>query len=53
MSETVGDFVVNRLHAWGVDRVYGDPDAWDTVKQSIKGIAIAYRERVKELADRS
>ena len=27
----------------------GDPDAWETVKQSIKGLASAYKERVKEL----
>ena len=25
MSQTVGDFVVNRLHEWGVTRVYGYP----------------------------
>ena len=31
----------------------GDPDAWETVKQSIKGMAVSYRERLKELAGRS
>lgn len=25
MSQTVGDFVVERLHAWGVLRVFGYP----------------------------
>src|SRR6201747_2252982 len=25
MSETVGDFLVERLHAWGVRRIYGYP----------------------------
>jgi len=25
MGETVGDFVVKRLHAWGVERIYGYP----------------------------
>ena len=25
MSETVGDFVVHRLHAWGIHRLYGYP----------------------------
>jgi pyruvate dehydrogenase (quinone) len=25
MSETVGDFLVDRLHAWGVRRIYGYP----------------------------
>jgi pyruvate dehydrogenase (quinone) len=25
MSDTVGDFLVNRLHAWGVRRIYGYP----------------------------
>ena len=28
----------------------GDPDAWETVKQSIKGMAVGYRQRIKELA---
>lgn len=25
MTETVGDFLVERLHAWGVRRIYGYP----------------------------
>ena len=25
MTETVGDFLVDRLHAWGVRRIYGYP----------------------------
>jgi len=25
MSETVGDFIIERLHAWGVRRIYGYP----------------------------
>jgi pyruvate dehydrogenase (quinone) len=25
MKETVGDFVINRLHAWGINRLYGYP----------------------------
>lgn len=25
MSQTVGDFIVERLHAWGVRRIYGYP----------------------------
>ena len=25
MSETVGDFLVDRLHAWGVRRIFGYP----------------------------
>ena len=31
----------------------GDPDAWETVKQSIKSMAAGYRERIKELAGKS
>nr|WKF55638.1 Pyruvate oxidase [Paraburkholderia busanensis] len=25
MSQTVGDFIIERLHAWGVRRIYGYP----------------------------
>ncbi|MGF6652029.1 thiamine pyrophosphate-dependent acetolactate synthase large subunit-like protein [Paraburkholderia youngii] len=25
MAETVGDFIIGRLHAWGVRRIYGYP----------------------------
>lgn len=24
-AEIVGDFIVKRLHEWGVKRIYGDP----------------------------
>jgi len=25
MAKTVGDFMIERLHAWGVKRIYGYP----------------------------
>jgi pyruvate dehydrogenase (quinone) len=29
MSRTVGDFIVERLHAWGVRHIFGYPgDGW-------------------------
>ena len=31
----------------------GDPDAWETIKQSIKNMATSYRERIKELTERT
>ena len=52
MSETVGDFVVKRLHAWGITRIYGYPGdgingiigALDRQKDKIRFIQARHEE---------
>jgi len=43
MSETTTDFMVRRLHAWGVRRTYGYPGdgingRWGAIKPTVKDV---------------
>ena len=40
---------VSQATAYAKAMFKGDPDAWDTVKQSIKDVSAAYKERLREL----
>jgi pyruvate dehydrogenase (quinone) len=58
MAETVGDFVVQRLHAWGVNRIYGYPGdgingimgALDRADGKIKFIQVRHEEMAAFMA---
>ena len=43
MSQTVGDFLVDRLHQWGVTRIYGYPG--DGINGFLGGAAADQRPR--------
>jgi pyruvate dehydrogenase (quinone) len=47
MSETVGDFVVERLHSWGVRKVFGYPG------DGINGVFGALNRAPRSLSARS
>ncbi|MGF6768476.1 pyruvate dehydrogenase (quinone) [Paraburkholderia sp. GAS199] len=49
MSETVGDFIIERLHAWGVRRIYGYPgDGINGVFGALNRAQSAAKKRGKE-----
>jgi pyruvate dehydrogenase (quinone) len=49
MSETVGDFIIERLHAWGVRRIYGYPgDGINGVFGALNRAQAAARKHGKE-----
>src|SRR3954449_4729801 len=58
MSDTVGDFVVQRLHAWGVRRIFGYPGdgingvlgALNRSKEKIEFVQVRHEEMAAFMA---